>query len=137
MVGPYFNTLDDGRTLKCVTMLIRNTKGESVDMLFINIDISLPFVKFVEAFFPNINGNGNYPIEHLPPTRQELINITLETVRTEVSKLSKISPHESTKLIVVKLSKREVFYVKGAIDLVAKKFGISRNTIYNYIRDAK
>jgi len=137
VIGPYFNTLDDGRMLKCVTILICNAKGEPTGMLCINIDISIPFVKFAEVFSPNINENGSYPIEHFPLTPQELINKTLAVVRTEVSKVSKLSPAESTRLIVAELLKRGIFNVKGAIDFVAREFGVSRNTIYNYIRDVK
>lgn len=137
VIGPYFSTLDDGRILKCVTILIRNAKGEPTGMFCINIDISVPFVKFAEVFSPNIDENGSHPIEHFPLTPQELINKTFAVVRTEVSKVSEISPAETTKLIVAELLKRGIFNVKGAIDLVAKEFGVSRNTVYNYIREAK
>jgi len=61
----------------------------------------------------------------------------LEKVIDNIKTQRKISFSEKNKLIVFELYKRGVFNVRGVIDLVAKELGISRYTIYNYLREAK
>ena len=46
-------------------------------------------------------------------------------------------PHERNRLIVKELYRRKFFQIKDAVDLVANKLGISRFTIYNYIRELR
>jgi len=48
-----------------------------------------------------------------------------------------LPPSEKNKLIIQELYKKGLFNVRGAIDLAAKEIGVSRYTVYNYIREAK
>ena len=137
LIGPYFTQLHDGRTVKSITTLIRDEKGEPIGMLCINFDISAPFFEIVETFSPKNEKKEPNTVEHFPETPQELINKSVISIRKQVSKMSQMSPAASTKYIVSELFERGIFNVKGAIDLVSIEFGLSRNTIYNYIRDAK
>lgn len=137
VVGPYFSRLDDGRVLRCVTSLIRNPQGELIGMLCINLDLSTSVMEFMGSLLPPNGEPWENPVESFPLTPNELILRTLGLVRAEVSKQSKLSPSEQNKRIVTELYKRGVFDVKGAVDLVAKESGISRYTVYNYIREAK
>jgi len=76
-------------------------------------------------------------IEHFPITIKELISRTLDMVMTDVNNRREVPPSERNKLITQELYKRGLFNVRGAIDLVAKEMGVSRYTVYNYIREAK
>lgn len=137
LVGPYFSKLDDGRLLKCVTTLIRNTKGKPIGMLCINIDLSSPFLDFLRGFLPNGGEPSGNSVEHFALSPKDLISRTLEMVRMEVSNQRNTSPSEKNKMLVMELYKRGIFNVKGAVDFVARETGISRYTVYNYIREAK
>ena len=137
VIGSYYSKLDDGRVLKSVTMLVRNTQGKPIGVMCINIDVSVPFIDFLTGFLPSGSESFENVVEHLPSTLNELVNRTLETVMTRVNTQRGVSPTEKNKMIVMELYKREMFNVKGVIDIVAKQMGVSRYTVYNYIREAK
>lgn len=138
VVGSYYSKLDDGRTLKSVTMLIRNTRGKPIGFMCINIDLSAPLLELIRGFLPVSGGSSSESIvEHFPLTVEDLVRRTLEMVMTDVNKQKEVSPTEKNRMIVKELYGKGMFNVKGAIDVVAKQMGISRYTVYNYIRDAR
>jgi len=137
VIGSYYNKLDDGRLLKSVSTLIRNTHGKPIGFMCINIDLSAPLLDFLTGFLPMRGESSKNIIEHFPITIKELISRTLEMVMTDVNNRREVPPSERNKLITQELYKRGLFNVRGAIDLVAKEMGVSRYTVYNYIREAK
>ena len=137
VVGPYFTKLDDGRLLRCVTTLIRNPAGKAIGMLCLNIDLSAPLLDFFKDFLSLGSVVPETPVEHFPPTPKDLISRVLGLVRGNVNRQNKLSPSEKNKMIVTDLYRRGIFNVKGAVDMVANESGISRYTVYNYIREAK
>lgn len=44
---------------------------------------------------------------------------------------------DKNRYIVSELYNKDMFDIKGVVDIVAKEIGVSRYTIYNYIREAK
>ena len=137
VIGSYYNKLDDGRLLKCVTILIRNTKGKPIGFMCINIDLSIPLLDFLKEFFPKTDESSNNIAEHFPLGVKDLISSILEKVMNSVNIQREISFSEKNKMIVLELYKKGIFNVKGAVDLVAKKLGISRYSVYNYLREAR
>ena len=137
VIGPYFTKLDDGRLLRCVTTLIRNPAGQPVGMVCINIDLSAPLLDFFKDFLNLGSVLPEKPVERFPLTPRDLISRVLGMVRDKVNKQSKLSPSDKNKMIVIDLYHRGIFNVRGAVDLVARESGISRYTVYNYIREAK
>ena len=135
--GPYTSQLDDGRLLRCVTSLIRNPAGKPIGMLCINLDLSVSLLDFLREFKPITEQQTETAIEHFAFTPEELILRALEMARRDVNKLNKLSPSERNKQIVFELNRKGVFSVRGAIEIVAKESGISRYTVYNYLRDAR
>lgn len=136
-IGCYYNKLDDGRLLKSVSVLLRNTKGKPVGFLCVNIDLSAPLLDFVAGFMPASREPSKDIIEHFPITLTDLVARTLEMVMADVNNRRGVSPSEKNKLIIQELYKKGLFNVRGAIDLAAKEIGVSRYTVYNYIREAK
>jgi len=137
VAGSYYNRLDNGKLLKSSSAVIRNGKGELIGMLCINIDLSVPLLDFARELLPE---KGEFPekiVEHFPSTLDDLVERTLEEVMSQVSNQREIAPVEKNKAIVTELYRRGIFKVAGAIDMLAKKMGISRYTVYHYIRDAK
>lgn len=137
MVGPYFVDLGDGRKLRCATLLIRNEKAKPIGMMCINIDLSAPLLDFFKDFLLSKGGSSQEIVEHFAVTPKEMILRTLNKVKTLVNKQRKVSPSEKNKMVVMELYKKGIFNVRGSIDLVAEETGISRYTVYNYIREAK
>jgi len=137
VVNSYFNRLENGKLLKSSASIIRNAGGVPIAMICINIDLSIPMVDFLREF---VLTDSKYPqreVEHFAVTMNGLVSNTLEMVMTRISNLREISPSDKNKRIVKELYLRGIFEKRGAIDIVAKKLGVSRYTIYNYLREAK
>jgi len=134
VIGSYYSKLPDGRILKSVTSLIKNTQGKPIGVFCINVDLSVPFLDFMKGFLPESTQDI---VEHFPATMEELVSTTLEIAMHRVSGLSNISPSDRNRMIVAQLYEKGIFKVTGAIDIVAKKIGVSRYSVYNYIREAK
>jgi predicted transcriptional regulator YheO len=138
MFGPYLCKLDDGRVLRCVTTLIKNSAGKPIGMLCINIDLSAPLWDFLTEFKSDVSGDKSQAIvEHFAFTPEELIFRALDIARKEINMTTKLSPSEKNHRIVSDLNRKGIFDVKGAVDNVAMNLGISRYTVYNYLREAK
>jgi len=125
-----------GKLLKSVTLIIRNGAGKAIGFLCINIDVTMPLFEFMTGFLP-VDRQDNIFIKSFPSNVKELVDKTLESVITMVSAEREISASEKNKLAVTELYKRGMFKIAGAVDVVAKTMGISRYTVYNYIRAAK
>ena len=93
-------------------------------------------MEFVQEIFPN-SGTLVNTLEHFPVDTNELINKTLEEVIAKIAKKQDVPNTDKNKLIVLELYNKGIFNIKGTIDLVAKEIGVSRYTIYNYIRETK
>lgn len=137
VIGPYYNKLDNGRLLKSVSTLIRNSHGKPIGFMCINIDLSAPLLDFLTGFLPVHGESSKSMSEHFPINIKDLISRTLEMAIAGVNNRIEVPPSEKNKLITQELYKRGLFNVRGAIDLVAKEMGVSRYTVYNYIREAK
>jgi len=138
VIGSYYGETDDGRPLRSVTVLIRNTSGKPIGFLCINIDLSISLSDFIKEFSP-IGGlvSSENIVERFPSSVDELVGKTVEAVMCGVNSRRDVSSHDKNKVIVQELHRRGMFDVKGVIDIVAKEMGISRYTVYNYLRDAK
>jgi len=66
VIGCYYNKLDDGRLLKSVSVLLRNTKGKPIGFLCMNIDLSAPLLDFLAGFMPASCEPSKDIIEHFP-----------------------------------------------------------------------
>ena len=138
VIGSYYGRTGDGRPLKSVTMLIRSTSGKLIGFMCINIDLSVPLLDFLKGFLPTgVEFSLENVVERFPSTVDDLLSKTVEAVMTGVSNRREVSPSEKNKMIVSELQKRGIFNMRGAVDIVAKEMGISRYTVYNYIRDAR
>ncbi len=134
--GPYYTTTESGKTLKSTTTVIRNQEGAPIGFFCINFDISAPFASLMESLLRDVSGEQTVS-EHFPLTARELVDTSFREVIDSISRQTGISPSRKNKLIVEELYKRGVFHIKNGIDIIADKLGVSRYTIYNYIREVK
>lgn len=137
VIGVYNTRADDGRLLKSVSILLRNNAGDIIGIMCINIDLTVPLLDFVKEFSTSTEVNYEKAIEHFPATLDELMNETFDALENDTGIQVALNRTEKNKTIVMELYRKGMFKVAGAVDLVAKKMGISRYTVYNYIREAK
>ena len=136
VIGSYYTTTKNGTKLKTVSVLIRDSRGKPIGFLSINFNLSAPLEEVLKDFAATSGIPKDIP-EHFVTSAEELVNTSLELKLAEVNKQKELSPLEKNKLIVAKLYDNGIFDIKTAVDLVATDLGLSRYTIYNYIREAK
>lgn len=134
--GPYYTRSEGGHSLKSTTTFIKNTEGRPIGFLCMNFDTSAPFGALMESLLPALSGNQTVS-EHFPLTAKDLVDGSYTEIIEEMNRMTGISPTQKNKMVVEELYKRGIFHIKNGIDIVADKLGISRYTIYNYIREVK
>ncbi len=136
IVGSYYTRTETGKLFKSITILIRNSAKKPIGMLCINIDVSAPLIDFVNDFVPKTE-ERNQTVENFPTEINELVHSSVEDCMTKINLRKGISAAEKNKMIIAELAEKGVFDIKGAIDIVAGEMGISKYTIYHYIREIK
>ena len=137
VIGSYYSKTNDGKTLKSVTALIRNGT-KPIGILCINVNLSAPLFDILQHFLPaGAEARQDDSPEHFVMSSDELVRRSLDTTVAQIGARREISQQAKNKLIVGELNEQGIFDVKGAVDIVAKELGVSRYTIYNYIREAR
>ena len=137
VVGPYTTKTESGKPLFSFTFLLRDFEDEVIGFLCINLDLSVSLIDFIKIFSLKMGKSDVPSPEHFPLSTTDLVKITYDQARTEVTSQDILSRSECNKYIVRILLNKNIFSIKGAIDLVAHEMQVSRYTIYNYIREAK
>jgi predicted transcriptional regulator YheO len=133
----YKTITDDGRELKSTTIFIRNSEGDPVAAFCINFDSTdyLNIIRSLEVFTKTSDAKQTH---ELTETFALSINDTIDALFEQaVSEIGKQPPTMSTdeKMRVVKTLEREgTFKIKGAVNEVALKLGVSNYTVYNYLK---
>jgi predicted transcriptional regulator YheO len=133
----YYSKTTDGKTLRSVTILIRNNSGKPIGMMCVNMNMDLPLTDFL-SLLGNPKGQAQMEnTENFVTNVDDLIKTALGETISSINNHQKIPNHEKNKIIVNELIKKGIFDIRGAIDIVARELSLSRYTIYNYIREQK
>lgn len=141
MLANYTTHAPDGRVLKSSTAIIRDTEGQAVGALCINIDISKyalaaeALQQFLRVEDPEVPDDQEVemPDNNVWDVVDRIISQVISNYGPNVELLDKNQKVE----IVRFLYDKGVFLIKGAIEHVARKLGVSRFTIYNYVDEVK
>ena len=131
----YYTKSKGSKVIRSISIVIRNENNKPIGLLCINFDLSAPLYSFIREFSPSSNARVDEP-ERFTTSVEELVNNSLAEALSKIDAQRGISNTNKNKLIVFELFNKGIFSIKGAIDLVAKEMGISRYTVYNYIREA-
>jgi len=137
MLTNYRTTTSEGKDVKSTTILIRDETGKIVGALCINLDLSAYYnMKKSLDELTRITQLGPPPDKVIQVKNADVADVldhivegTIEGYRRPAPELSKEERIE----IVRYLDEKGVFRIRGSVDRVAKKLGISRYTIYNYL----
>ena len=137
VIGSYYSRTNDGKTLHSVTALIRNGT-KPIGMLCINVNLSVPLFDVLQNYLPLAGEvrQEDSP-EHFVMNTEELVRRSLDATISQITAKREIPHQMKNKAVVGELLEQGVFDVKGAVDIVAKELGVSRYTVYNYIREAR
>lgn len=131
----YFARSPRGHKLKCVSILIRDEHSDKIQgALCINLDIDN--LVGATTVLDNLVGFKNpAPVEERFDSNPEEIVVqkTHETISEMRLSVSDLNGEERLK-IVQTLNERGIFAFKSAHSIVADVIGVSRATIYNYLK---
>ena len=135
--GPYSKTNWDGRPLKCLTFIERDEKGRPILMQCINIDVS-SFVD-TQKIFSTFLGIAPVMPRHQSIFKENIyehIN-SFVTDWTAKKNISIIGLTKQEKEQIIKdLSNEGAFQKKNAAEYIGRVLGISRASVYNYLKEA-
>jgi predicted transcriptional regulator YheO len=124
--------------LKSCTTLIRNSKNHIIGALCINMDLSVPVNDFFKEFFQfdSEKYNGTKTADYTQTTR-DLIDSSINAALEVVNSQRGLSSTERNRAVIFELYKKGIFSVKKGIEITAEELGISRFTVYNYLKSIK
>ena len=139
-ISVFYTKTADGHALKSTLSLIRNKNSDLIGCIWISIDLSVPLHDFIRNFIPVVDDNLADSLSDSTEPRpvgdvDNLVLVTLDQAISNASGYRAISATERNKLIVKDLQRRGIFSIRSAVGIVAKELGVSRYTIYNYLKD--
>lgn len=140
-LAPYLSESDDGKRIKSMTTVIRDDDGNIVGAFCLNLDLE-PYLHAQGLVAELVDG---LPLEtpqedEAPIHDQDVLSILQHIIRQTISEVGVpvAAMDKETKVRIVGfLDEKEVFRIKGAVDDVAKRLGVSRYTIYNYLDEVR
>jgi D-arginine utilization repressor len=141
VIGPYEKFGAKGQSIRSITSVLKDDKGNPVGLICINLDFSIleASLSVVKEFFHPID------VEPRPQIlfRNEWLELTLLAIRSylkEQEQTVKSLDVQGRKALLAHLDKKGLFYARKSVEQVAVHLGISRATIYkdlNVIRKKK
>ncbi len=133
----YQTVSGDGRSLKSSTIFIRNHKNIPIFALCINVDTTDFFnaAQLLSAFLTNDSQPGNnHAQETFSRTTNETITALFEQAVFELGKQpATMNTSEKIELVAI-MEKNGALEFKGAVEQIALLIGVSKFTIYNYLK---
>lgn len=138
VVGPYTTKSRDGRTMRSVTSVVRGVTGRPIGFVCVNMDMSAPLVEVLtDLVRESLDDTGGESPETFATSSEELVHRSVAEVLGSIGPERQLSPVAKNKLIVRELLDRGIFDIRGAVDHVAREMGLSKYTIYNYLRELR
>ncbi len=135
----YLTKSPDGKTLRSITTVIRNSENEAIGLLCINANIDAPFQAVMRSLMPEMltpTDNHDSP-EIFARNNDEMMQSSIESIREKVLNDKSISASKKSREIMTRLHDLGVFNLKDSIPTVATQLEISIHTIYRYLREIK
>lgn len=137
IIGPYEKTNWDGRLMKSISIVIYNQSGKAEGFLCINLDVSV-FETANQMLQSFLNNSKKLPEKSQRLFKDDLYEKINQYVhdycRDHQVSLGALSRHDK-KEIVSSLVKDGAFQGKNAANYIGRVLGISRASVYNYLKD--
>lgn len=138
----YKSTTEDGKILKCSTHMVRNDEGKIEGCICINFNVTdfaflaSAFNDFTFTSNPPANANGTNQNGN-QATFAESMESAIDFAVADYGKIPSMMDKSDKLTVMQKLDKDGVFMIKGSVDYLARVFGASRYTIYNYLKQIR
>ncbi len=137
----YRNALPDGRVLRSSTMFVRDDDGHIIGSLCINQDMTdfVVLSKLAEEMTSfqetaQCSRQTEEQFAHdINEVMEKIVNSELELMKKPAAYMQK----EEKLAVVDRLESRGIFNVKGAVEYVAERLGVTNFTVYNYLKTVR
>ena len=134
IIANYPNQLSDGRQVKSTSIGIKDSKGNYIAALCMNVDLTL-FRGFQNMLSKFTAVEGSTPArETLDPASADLIRARIDEFAARVASTPRSLKPEERRSLLKELKAAGLLEVRRAMDTIAVHLGVSRATVYS---DAK
>jgi predicted transcriptional regulator YheO len=133
----YLTSLPGGRLMKSCTVFLRHEEGAAYGAFCVNFDITA-FVGMhkVMGNFVATEDRGDVVETFANDIEDTIHSIVADTLHESGQTLPLMGRDEKVELIA-RLADKGVFQVKKSVSILADQLGLSRATVYNYLREAR
>lgn len=132
----YFTRAKNGVLMKSIIIAIRNREQRIIALLYINMNLDVPFSQIMQTFIPpemqDIATSVNFA-----SLVNDLVAKTLEFTIEEVNATRNVSKKAKNRQIVLNLYEKGIFDIKDAINQVFDRLNTPKHTVNLYIRQFK
>jgi len=141
MLANYATQTQDGRTLKSSTAIIRDGNGAAIGALCMNIDVSR-FASAADALqglahIEDPQAPDDVEVEVKDGNVWDVVDRIITQVVDAYGPNVDLLDRNQKVEIVRFLYEKGVFLIKGGVEHVARKLGVSRFTVYNYVDEVR
>ena len=136
------STTSDGELIRSVTIPIVGEGNRIIGMVCINFHTGAPINMLFSGYCGGSENmregaNSGYVIENFATNSRDLIREVLDEVRAQIYSNNSIRALDKNKAIILELYQRGVFNLKDAVAVVSECLGVTKNTVYLYVRENK
>ena len=134
IIANYANTFTDGRPAKSTSIGLKNTKGDYVAALCMNVDITLfrgmqnMLAQFTQTDTPVVP-------ETLEPAGTEYLRQRIDQFAASRAATPRTLKADERRELLQELRKTGLLDMKRSMETVASHLGISRSSVYLYAKD--
>ncbi len=133
VVANYANQFADGRPVKSTSIGIKDTSGQYVAALCLNIDMTL--FRGMQSALAQFTAVDSAPVEeHLEPSGLETIRQRIDRFAAQRATTARALSPDDRKAVMQALRSEGLLELRKSMDTVAQHLGISRATAYLYAR---
>ena len=134
IIANYPNQFSDGRQVKSTSIGIKDSKGDYIAALCMNVDLTL-FRGFQNMLSKFMAVEGTTPArESLDPASADLIRARIDEFAARMASTPRSLKPEERRSLLKELKMAGLLEVRRAMDTIAVHLGVSRATVYS---DAK
>ncbi|AJI61065.1 sensory box protein [Francisella tularensis subsp. novicida U112] len=137
IIGPYDKVNYDGRKMKCIITVIKNSTNDIIGTLCINLDVSVfdRYQNLINAFLNNNDMQISQQQQSLfRDTFYEKINSFVQKYCLDNNLTLDNLTRDQKKDLILELKQQGALDRKNASKYIANALNISRATVYNYLK---
>lgn len=134
VVANYANRFTDGRQAKSTSIGIKDSDGQYIAALCMNVDLTL-FQSLQSAMNQFMYADaGAAPKESLDPAGSEAIRARIDQFAARLATTPRSLKTEERRALLQELKAAGLLEVRRAMEIVAAHLGVSRASVYSYVK---